>query len=250
MRLRILALLAAATALSGCATEVVTSFSDDRNWQIAESPHFIFHYRAGSQAERDIAKIAAAAETDYVAVTTALNIQLDAVINYYIYPPEEASSIGQQPGGAHADPRTLAIYQTYSSGGTLGRHEMVHIIAEHGVGHANLQLLVEGTAVALAGSYGTRPIDDWIRPLWQRNSLLAVRDMLDKPNDYAERDFYPEAGSFVRYLLTRYGTAPFKQLYVATYDDFDSEFFRLYDHSLEDVERDYRQSLDVLFGPR
>jgi hypothetical protein len=250
MRLRATALMTAAVAMSGCATEMVTGFSDDRNWLVVESRHFIFHFRPGSDAEQDIAQIVPAAEKDYAAVTAILDIRFEAVINYYIYTHQESNSIGP---GAHADPRFLAIHQPYDSGypsrGSLGRHEMVHVIADRALGTPKLGLLAEGLAVAVDGSYGQTSMDAWIRLFCQNDTLLPVRSMLDKHDDYDDREFYPQAGAFVHYLMTRFSAAPLKRLYPVSYEAFDTEFARLYGRTVEELESDYQQYVKASCGP-
>jgi hypothetical protein len=239
------ALVIVAVALTGCATELATGFSDDGNWKVAESPHFIFHYRSGSDAERDLARIVVAAEQDYLAVTTILDVQFNAVINYYIYRHDEGNALGLN-STAHADTRIFTIYQPYDSdypsAGSLGRHEMVHVIAQHALGRVQLPVLSEGLAVAVEGRFGSAPVDAWTRMACDNDALLSVRAMLDHPDDYPDLQFYPQAGSFVGYLLKRYGPAPLKRLYPVSYDAFDSEFTRLFGQTLEDVEREYRSS--------
>ena len=86
--------------LCGCSTSFLTDADQDTAWQVKETPHFVFHYRAASPAERDIDKIAANAERDRAVILGELEVSCEVVINYYLYNTEEgAATIGISYGG-------------------------------------------------------------------------------------------------------------------------------------------------------
>jgi hypothetical protein len=233
--------------LSGCATSFDIDAHEDTAWLVRETPHFVFHYRAASPAERDIDKILANAESDRAVILGKLEVSCGAVINYYLYNTEEgATAIGISYGG-YAVSTFMTVRETYGDWrhGSAGKHEMTHLIASCALGESHYPVLTEGLAIAIDGGYGgSFPVV--MRKFWLRQGVLTISRMVDAPFADGPDAFYPQSGSFVRYLMDRYGVASFKQFYPAA--DFQEGLQRVYGLTLPELETEYREYLALMIG--
>jgi hypothetical protein len=236
MRLKYLWMIWIVAFLLNCC-EMITRHVDDKNWIAVQSEHFIFHYRPNSLAERNIAIIIEEMENNYREIVIALNVNYSGVVNYYLYNSNEASSIGVIAGG-FSDNSFETIRQTYD-GYPLGKHELVHIISFRAIGIAFLRLTSEGLANAVDGTYGGKPISDWMREYVATGALIPVREMVENSEKYDEARFYPQSGFFVQYLVNRFGIDKFKVIFRASHYEFYEIFQATYGIDLDTLANEY-----------
>jgi hypothetical protein len=236
--LALLALAAAASA-AGC-TRLVASYIDDGPWLVRQTEHFTFRYRPVSYAVSAMPQLSDEAEAGYAQVCQRLEVSFDGVVLYYLYNPDEADEIGVQGGFAY--PEFMTIRQTYA-GGPFGTHELVHVLADRTIGVMGSNLMDEGLAVALDGRYRGRPIAEWMAGYVAAGDVIAIDDLLFHPDRYPESRFYPQSGSFVRYLLERFGPAGVKRVFTVVPDDYRAAFTAAFGVDLDTVWGEYRTSL-------
>jgi len=224
---------------SGC-TRLACTFQNDLDWKLQQSEHFIFYFRANSLAERDIHRIIPEKETGFHTIINRLNVHFNGVIHYYMYNPEERGQIGAD---GHANAAFETVYEIYS-GYLTGCHETAHVIAQQTIGSGKTQMMLEGLAVALAGPYrGNNLISEMMSDYKRSNRLIPVHELIANPGKYDEGPFYVQGGSFVNYLLEKYGSDKIKRLYTTNRDEFAAVFGTVYSIDLNQVEIEYFQNI-------
>jgi hypothetical protein len=109
-------------------------------------------------------------------------------------------------------------------------------------------VLVEGLAVwASDGHYRREPIDDWAAVSAASEAYLPLDKLRAGPfYDFQHETAYLEAGSFVKFLIERYGLGTFKELYgqaTGKPELDDPLVLRLYGKSYTDLEAEWRNYL-------
>lgn len=114
----------------------------------------------------------------------------------------------------------------------------------------SIPYLSNGIAVYLSGSWGNTNAHDFSRTVVQSVGLLPVKPLLDRTT-FTTLDpniVYPQAASFVGFLLEEYGPAKLKTLYpVDTPKESTTawlhRFKNIYGKSLDEVEREWWEFL-------
>jgi hypothetical protein len=244
MRRRALpALLAITVGASPACTRLLAPYDEGGPWSTVEREHLTIHFHPGSLAARDIETIGDEQEASYARAVSELEVGFDGVITLYLYDAAEAGRIGFAGGhGGFADPFTQTVREVYS-GRVLGAHELVHVIAEQSFGRGHTRLMSEGLAVAISGWYGGRPLYEWRADTVPGGGLAAIGELLDNEDGYPEAYFYPQAGSFVRFLLDSGSPARIAAIYPPDQTDLRRVFRTVFGLSLDEVEGEYRAAL-------
>jgi len=201
---------------------------------------------------------------DYI--NNRLNTDFQSTVKIYLYNLDEANEkIGTHGGGrAKSNRFKRHIYFTYYKNPTfntinnqydyLGAHEMVHIIADNQFGRRTTRFFGEGYANALSGNYGSKKQGD--KMVFRRNdSTLAeiiALDKFTKPSDLIDNDFlhareyYPQIGCLVNWMLETYGADRINQLYNLRRTDIIREFQIVTGVSFEDMEKAYIEHCNTI----
>lgn len=213
--------------------------------QTLETSNFIFHYSAGDfvYAERS--------EAFHNWAVSLLGVTCPKKIDYYKYKDRE-----QQKRITGLTYSGWAVTQTFEAHSYLPwmNHECVHLYSIL-IGRPS-DFFNEGIAVALQtdpynNDYEAREksgerIHDLVKRYKDGGVLIPIDNILDSFG-FRSNDFtivYPEAGSFVRYLIDTYGIAQLKNFFASsTYSDSKEEiktkFQSAYGVSINDVEQDW-----------
>jgi hypothetical protein len=226
----------------------------DFTWAMSETEHFQFYYVPGTAAERDRFELGSVAEGALAQIEPVLDVYLEGQMSVYLVP-----RVFWQGGAAYGDKEQLISYldRNYTSVNTWSyfTHEGTHALAqdilepkENGGGPDGV--LVEGLAVwASGGHYGHEPIDEWAAVVAASDEYLPLADLRAGPfYDFQHEVSYMESGSFVRYLVDRYGLDKLKALYgQATGEaEHDEDLVRgLYGKGYAELEAEW---LDYLAG--
>jgi len=191
----------------------------DFSWAVSDTEHFWLHYVPGTAAERDRFALGAVAEESLALIEPVLGISLDGQMSIYLVP-----RVFWQGGAAYGDKVQLISYldRNYTSVETWSyfTHEGTHALAqdilqpkEDGGGPDGV--LVEGLAVwASGGHYGTEPIDEWAAVVAASDEYLPLAELREGSfYEFQHETSYLEGGSFVQYLVGRYGLDTLKTLY-------------------------------------
>jgi hypothetical protein len=226
----------------------------DFTWAMSETEHFRFYYVPGTAAERDRFELGPVAEGSLAQIEPVLDAYLEGQMSIYLVP-----RVFWQGGAAYGDKEQLISYldRNYTAVETWSyfTHEGTHALAqdilqpkENGGGPDGV--LVEGLAVwASGGHYGYEPIDEWAAVVAASDEYLPLADLRAGPfYDFQHETSYLESGSFVQYLVERYGLERLKALYgQATKDaEHDEELVQsLYGKGYAELEAEW---LDYLAG--
>lgn len=219
-----------------------------------ESEHYIFHCEAGSRAEQNMERIAATQEAAYRHITAMLGVSMSGKIHYHFYNSRE--EVGREcerrfgeytphNGCAVSDNEILAVYNDEIQ--CTGVHEDTHILMGT-LGYMESAFLEEGAACAMCGLWWGLDNHAWVSFYRKKGVCPSVRDLLllswTDFHALAECIAYPLAGSFVSYLLMRFGKERFCEFYTA--EDYDRDAKRVLGSSLAELEADYFRHLELL----
>ena len=200
---------------------------------------------------------------DYI--NNRINTDFQSNVKIYLYNLDEAKEkIGTNGGGrARSNIFKSHIYFTYYKNPSfntitnkyeyLGAHEMVHIIADNQFGRRTTRFFGEGYANALSGNYGSEKLED--KMVFIRNDSTLVKiiayDKFIKPSDLIDNDFlpareyYPQIGCLVNWMLETYGADKINQLYNLKRTDIKEEFEIVTGVRFEDMETAYLEYQDI-----
>lgn len=205
------------------------------------SAHYIFHYRPGSAAEKDILFIAKEQEKCFSKICRTLEIDYIEKINYYL--TDSPLEIGRAIWDEEALCNGCAlcgrnkIYATYNDDiKCIGSHEDTHLISFL-INFPESDFLVEGLAMYMDGSWWGVPNENWAAYYRVKYANLSVRDLFD--NDiFADRGCavtYPVAGAFTKFLIDRFGMERYIQLYKYTEENYEMMMQAIFKVSFEDI---------------
>jgi hypothetical protein len=240
-----------ALALVGCGgspTSPSTGLSLGRR---IDTPAIVFHFSANDTVDVDWQE---AYDTWAVA---ALQVSVTRQISYnkYLSRSHMGDLTGNYNTNGFANPETFEIHTLWPR----DNHEVVHLYSSlfgRPVARWN-----EGLAVAFqtnppSGDFVPRwsgtPVHDLARQFRQSGRLIAIADLL-ATNDFRRFDpnvTYPEAGSFVRFVLDTYGLETLKRLFGLgnasnSPDVVRQQFQTVYGRPIADVEIDWWAMLDT-----
>jgi hypothetical protein len=202
---------------------------------VRETEHFVIHYPAGGAFERQIDAIAQEHELRWAQVAERLDTRPTRKIHSFYF--ATAADKARWMGARHtyiAKPWRHEIYVQHDDfpHATL-RHEIAHVFAGEfgdplfrvsvtwwGWPPARFNVgLIEGIAVAAdwpAGQGGRLTPHQSVRAMKELGLLPPIRRLL-QPGffEFSPQQSYTTAGSFVYFLLERYGPAPVKAVYRA-----------------------------------
>ena len=220
----------------------------------SESSHFIYFYREGSLAQSDIFQIIQSHEKSYLKIAKVLGIELDEKIRYLLFPSAKEKQYFTGHVGAGGT-NNISFYEIYNQETKVdAKHELSHIIA--GKIGSPPALFSEGLAVWFEEKdFRTEKTpDERVREIFQEGNLIPLNEILSYPEIGSTRSkptiSYPEAGSFVKYLIEEYGFKKFKLIYTKCKrekmdSDFNKKIFEeVYKESIHETEKKWLQSLE------
>lgn len=214
---------------------------------VLETRHFrIFYDRRSTDAAR-INWIAADHEFRLQQVTHALNVRAPEKIDSYIYPAAELKRELVGTGTSNVTkPWLREMHINAESVDQVLEHELVHVVAgDFGIPLAGLSVspgLTEGLAMAVEWNWGNRTLHQYAAGMFafgvvgdasEVGPILRFGGFIRKPSTTS----YVLAGSFVRFLIDRYGIEKLKRAYA--WADLES----VYGRSSEELLREWRQFL-------
>ncbi len=194
---------------------------------------------------------------DYI--NKRLKTDFNSKVAIYLYNQDEAKEkIGTENGGfANQSVWKPCVYFAYrneplyspllESNVYVGIHEMVHVITAKKLGNIRTSYFGEGYSNALDGCYGAVKINN--RLIFRRNDstlvaikktgkLLTPTELLFKEN-IPEREFYPQIGCLMNWLIWCYGIDKINLLYPLKKQKIRSEFKKVTGDSFEEMEAKY-----------
>ena len=158
-------------------------------------------------------------------IKNQLGIRFSQKIDSYVFRNREQKQELMGAGNANiAKPWLRQIYLNYSSYEETLKHELVHIIASS-FGTTVLKVadnfnsaMIEGLAVAIDDNYDGRPVHYLAKLAWQGGYRVSIPTLFSGINFFAQTSSisYIYAGSFIKYLIDRFGIGTVKHLYRST----------------------------------
>lgn len=184
-----------------------------------ESEHYIFCYREGSCAERDIEEIAACQEACFRYICGVLKVVPEFKLRYILCDsPEEVGRIygDDEPcNGFAVMPDT--IYAVYNDAiQCIGFHEDAHIIS-YTVNWPDCPAIKEGLAMYFDRKWWGIQNLEWTGFFIKQGQYLAVDSLLNRQTFFAHdcSVTYPIMGAFTDYLISTYGIDAYLRFYRA-----------------------------------
>lgn len=184
--------------------------------------HYVFHFRSGSCAAREIEQIAAEQERCFRTIEETLRIPFTHQIQYFLADsPEENGRILEELFGMYAPGNGFAVGPNNVFAvcndqiKCIGAHEDTHLIS-YAFCDPACEFLSEGLAMLMDGQWWGEPNAEWVKRFWQDGrycSVLALAD--DETFEHTPCEItYPIAGAFTAFLTERLGVPAYlEQIY-------------------------------------
>jgi len=217
--------------------------------------HFVVFYDQNSKAEQDIDEISKSLELSYEKIIKELKLfPLSQKIKFFLYETvnEKVKETDERAYG-HTDRKAKTIFAVYNKEiKCIGPHEIVHIFIA-ALGFSNY-VLGEGLAESMEEGWTTKNVsksqDEWVRDFRKNNQFVPITTLFDD-HEFIKHDCtisYPEAGSFVKFLLKKYGSEKVLEVFKALERRGDLKknleaFKDRIGQSVEEAEKEWLESL-------
>jgi len=219
--------------------------SDTTKWWMQSSWHFQVQGKPLSQVYEDFNLITDSLEKSLEGVCKKLKIRNAGLIQWYGLP----GPVDSKGNITKAYPEFGIVVATYNdTSRNFATVQMIQVLLGKSWGVPRSVFLSEGLAVALEGAFGQgkqrHKVQEAIRNLMAQNRIPPIIELTKDFYHYPEAQSLAVAGSFLGFLLERFGTAPMKGLYVlADNNNFQAIFEKIYGHPLTEVEQEWLQTL-------
>ncbi|MBU2595813.1 hypothetical protein KJ713_03220 [Patescibacteria group bacterium] len=184
-------------------------------WQIKKSRHYIFHYFPNSLAEKEIKEIVKNQEATYFEILDFLGVKNNKIINYFLYPDNKIKGeMMGDDGNGNTVRDKFEVHAVYKQDiKCIGAHEDTHLLSlPLGL---SVELFREGLAEFMSKTWHHKSHNFWVRKYLTENkipdlSVIIDDEKWDKIDDMVS---YPCAGSFVKFLIRKFGKEKFFELY-------------------------------------
>ncbi len=216
----------------------------------SESTAYVFRYAAGDGVDTAWQQ----AYHEWAVAALQVSVPQRVTYNKYLSRTHMGDLTGNYTTNGFAEPARFVVHTLWRR----DNHEVVHVYSA--LFGSPVALFNEGLAVAfqtdpVAGDFVARwsgtPVHDLARQFRQQGRLLPLNELLTT-TDFRKVDpnlTYPEAGSFMRYVLDVYGLEAIKQLFqrgnsADAADVVRQQFLAVYGRAIVDVEREWWAVLD------
>ncbi|HEX28929.1 TPA: hypothetical protein ENG04_02470 [Candidatus Poribacteria bacterium] len=184
---------------------------------VYETEHFRIYYPKGTKAEREIELIARDHEFRYYQLSRYLKVKSRRKMGSYIYPsPDVKKRLMGARYTSIEDPIGYEMHLNYSDfPHPVLKHEMAHLLSAnfHPIFKMSIRIgLHEGLAVAAAWDGKRLTPHQWAKAMEILGVLPPMKRLMGAVGFWTESASraYMAAGSFVRFLIDRYGIDRFK----------------------------------------
>lgn len=182
-----------------------------------ESEHYLFHYEAASQAERDLTRIVSVQEGCFEFICQVLRVKPSFKLSYFLCAsPEEVGRLygDNEPCNGFAAPpdRIYAVYNERVH--CIGFHEDAHLLSEL-VGHPNSPAIREGLAMYFDRQWWGIQNFDWAVRHFKAGQSPQISRLIDREYFFSvdETFSYPVMGAFTDWLISAFGIEQYLRFY-------------------------------------
>ena len=227
------------------------AFESDKT-EIFTSEHYIFHYVAGSVAEKDILLIAETQEKCFSKICSTLKVKYTEKINYYFTDsPQEIGTViwdEEAPCNGCALCGSNKIYAVYNDKiKCIGSHEDTHLISFL-MNYPESDFMVEGLAMYMDGLWWGVSNEIWAAYYKEKYASLSVKVLFDNAvfADYGCIVTYPIAGAFTKFLIDTFGIDRYIELYRYTGEEYETIMQSIFHTSFEDIVEQYLSKISKI----
>jgi tetratricopeptide (TPR) repeat protein len=193
------------------------AYARDKLTRVYETDCCVLHYGSGSEASEDILSIGKTVEGYHERISELLELSAGPQrVHLYLYPASLKYDLweGREPL-AKLRPHEIHVFYHRAGGAGPIEHEMVHIMtASLTDGNEPMPLLTEGLAEYVVGDPWNMPLDKWAKGFVESGDFVPVVRLAEAEGFRKLNPIltYMEAGSFVNFLMERYGRDSFFRL--------------------------------------
>lgn len=231
------------------------NFKNDPRWLNKETSHYIFHYFPNSLAEKEIAAIADRQEKAFEKIVSFLRVEPPKrKIKYYLYPDAQTKKeLMGDDWYAQSIYKDFCVHILYTEEiKPIGEHEDTHLLSLPW--SLSIGLLQEGLAEYSVGhNWHGDSHENTVKEGLKKNILPPISSLMShdawmKLPDENILYYYCLAGSFVNFLIEKYGREKFERLYKETNRKKSLEqnkniFQKIYDFPVEEMEKEWMNNL-------
>jgi len=212
------------------------------------TPHFDIHYSDSSISEKQREYTGLIHEYYFELIDDQLAEHYKKRISTYLF--YDGARKMELIGAGNANLAKPWLNQAYlnisSYEGTL-KHELVHVMASDFGGSpfkvaSNLNsAIIEGLAMAIENNFDGFPLHFLAKNAYESGYRIPISQLFSGLNFFAQSSSlsYVYAGSFIKYLIDRYGIEKIKLLYK------ESNFNKYFGKSVSQLEDDYKRFLET-----
>ena len=210
--------------------------------------HYVFTYKEGSLAAKDIKKIVKIQEECCTKICNTLKVDFTEKINYFLL--DSAEEVGRlyginEPINGFAVWGENKIYAVYNDKiKCIGPHEDTHLIS-FVINNPKSYFIVEGLAMYFDEKWWGLDNDIWTNYYKANNKDLSISNLLNNEefDSFNCEITYPIAGSFVKYLISKFGVDKFIQLYQIIEVPNSNDFKRIFHYTIQELESIFFQEI-------
>lgn len=188
---------------------------DDINWESISTENFKLYAPEGSYAAANLEELAEKSETARQLVMERLQVvkQEKSPKLLFLESPEAMQELSGIAAGGRAIVGENGIFFLYREAGNPPlQHEMGHLYSWRSWGEPAAYWLSEGVAVYAAGDCAGEDLHAWAAKLAVENRLTDFAE-LEREFDFSKAEPHLQAGSFVKYIMEKYGVRSFRMLW-------------------------------------
>jgi len=225
--------------------ELDTVLGDSSSWWMQNSWHFNVYGRPLSRVYQDFNLITDSLEKHLEHVTKRLNIRNAGLISWYGFPDSLPSKQGIAKAYTEIGIVTSVYNDTLRSFATV---QVTQVILGRSWGTPKSRFMSDGMAAAMEGWVGfgksRQRVRDVVQTLAAHGKIPSIGRLIKEFDKYPANESTAVAGSFLDFLLGKYGVAPLKAIYIlAKGEDFAAMFEEVYGRKLSVVEQDWLKTI-------
>lgn len=230
--------------LNGCVVGINTNSSINKEsfvWKSDTTDVVVFYYEKGSTADKNIEEIKKITLNDIRKLLAIIHVdKYDEQLTYFLVESRKRMKelIGHEIN-AGAVPQQNAVYAVYGEVKAIGMHELNHVIVHNIWCNPSNKWMSEGFAVYSDEEWGSYDLHSLNKYFFEKNKIIPLTDLFGRFDSYEDRITYPQSGSLVKYIIEKYGSDKFRELW----DKGDDAISEIYSKSMYSLEKEWLEEI-------
>ncbi len=182
----------------------------------------------------------------YNCIQDSIHRKFRNTVAVYLYSNEDGKTkIGTSDGG-YANPDRFTYYYSVSFTKSdllvlgrkdyVGAHELAHVITFNCLGVPGSRLFSEGYANWLDNTYAEKYLFDWMK-FWGFSRILTLQQLIEGTSE--EKIYYPNSGTFIKFLVSKYGIEKANSLFTINNKDLTEAFKKTLGKDADQLQAEY-----------